>query len=559
MSDTAAVQTSKQRRYDRQLRLWGEHGQAAMEDCHVCLINGSACGAETLKNLVLPGIGSFTIVDSAVVTEADLGNNFFIEKSFLGKSRAACVTQMLQEMNEHVKGAYVAEDISQILEARPDFLHSFGMVIATQLPTKDLLQVAAICSSRSIPLIAVQCYGFLGYLRLMLNEHQVVEVHPQHEVPDLRALVPPPALLSFISERYSDLGSLSTAEYAHIPYVVLLVKAAQQWSASNGGALPLAYKQKKEVKAIVEGYRRTDTQADVNIDEALNAINTAFALPAPKSSLAKLHASARERVSRLAAELHELQKTGASADAPAPLDARRQQLGFWVMAAALAGFVAAEGQGNLPVVGTIPDMTAHTETYVALQNIYQQQAQVDFQAVQGHVQQLCTLESLPADLVSVEQIKLVCKNAQHLMVDEFRPLAAELSAETACTDQLSAALADDASSGSLYVLMLAAHAYRAERSCWPGQDDVEGDVPQFKQFVGEVLKMLGLYGGSCPIEDDAIHEFCRWGGAEMHAIASVMGGVASQEAIKAVTHQYVPLNNTFIFNGATGTTAVLTL
>ena len=48
----------KQKRYDRQLRLWGEHGQAAMEECSICLLNGSATGTETLKNLVLPGVPS---------------------------------------------------------------------------------------------------------------------------------------------------------------------------------------------------------------------------------------------------------------------------------------------------------------------------------------------------------------------------------------------------------------------------------------------------------------------------------------------------------------------
>ena len=46
---------AKKKRYDRQLRLWGEHGQEAMEECSVCLLNASACGSETLKNLVLPG------------------------------------------------------------------------------------------------------------------------------------------------------------------------------------------------------------------------------------------------------------------------------------------------------------------------------------------------------------------------------------------------------------------------------------------------------------------------------------------------------------------------
>jgi len=138
-----ASPSEKQKRYDRQLRLWGEHGQVCMEECTVCLINGTGCGAEALKNLVLPGtrqstshctalqaavltlcclspgIGSFTIVDGANVSEADLGNNFFVEQSSLGTSRAACVTRLLQELNEHVTGSYVAEDISQVRRAAP--------------------------------------------------------------------------------------------------------------------------------------------------------------------------------------------------------------------------------------------------------------------------------------------------------------------------------------------------------------------------------------------------------------------------------------------------------
>ena len=164
---------AKRRRYDRQLRLWGEHGQAAMEDCSICLINGSATGAETLKNLVLPGIGSFTVVDGATVTRADLGNNFFLDSGCLGKKRAECVTVLLQELNEHVSGSYVCEDIAQVLSSRPDFLSAFTMVIATQMGQNALREVSAACAARKLPLIVVHTYGFLGYLRLDLGEHQV--------------------------------------------------------------------------------------------------------------------------------------------------------------------------------------------------------------------------------------------------------------------------------------------------------------------------------------------------------------------------------------------------
>lgn len=57
-------------------RIWGEQGQAALENASICLLNCGATGSETLKNLVLGGIGSMTIVDGSKVEEADLGNNF---------------------------------------------------------------------------------------------------------------------------------------------------------------------------------------------------------------------------------------------------------------------------------------------------------------------------------------------------------------------------------------------------------------------------------------------------------------------------------------------------
>jgi amyloid beta precursor protein binding protein 1 len=55
-------------KYDRQLRLWGANGQRALAEASVLLIGADGVGSETLKNLVLPGIGSFTILDDKVDT-----------------------------------------------------------------------------------------------------------------------------------------------------------------------------------------------------------------------------------------------------------------------------------------------------------------------------------------------------------------------------------------------------------------------------------------------------------------------------------------------------------
>ncbi len=96
--------TAKEKKYDRQLRLWAASGQAALEDAKVLLLNSGsgAVGVETLKNLILPGVGSFTIVDETNVSEMDLGVNFFLEESSLGRWRAEETRRFLQELNPEV-------------------------------------------------------------------------------------------------------------------------------------------------------------------------------------------------------------------------------------------------------------------------------------------------------------------------------------------------------------------------------------------------------------------------------------------------------------------------
>ena len=131
MNDQA--DNGKQKRYDRQIRIWGAHGQSRLESCRVALLNCSATGSETLKNLVLGGISSFTVVDGSKVQPSDLGNNFLVEHSNLGESRAKCVTELLKELNDSVAGSYVEEEPDTLITTNPQFFAEFDLVIATQV------------------------------------------------------------------------------------------------------------------------------------------------------------------------------------------------------------------------------------------------------------------------------------------------------------------------------------------------------------------------------------------------------------------------------------------
>lgn len=57
-----------------------------MRNSKVLVINVGSLANEIIKNIVLAGIGSLTILDSNIVTESDLGAQFFLEESDVGKN-----------------------------------------------------------------------------------------------------------------------------------------------------------------------------------------------------------------------------------------------------------------------------------------------------------------------------------------------------------------------------------------------------------------------------------------------------------------------------------------
>ena len=61
---------------------------------------------------------------------------------------------------------------------------------------------------------------------------------------------------------------------------------------------------------------------------------------------------------------------------------------FWILARAVRDFVRNEGQGALPLRGSIPDMTADSERYIALQGVYKGQAQADIVSVTAYIHQI---------------------------------------------------------------------------------------------------------------------------------------------------------------------------
>ncbi|KAG5459874.1 MAG: hypothetical protein BJ554DRAFT_8151 [Olpidium bornovanus] len=84
-------------------------------------------------------------------------------------------------------------------------------------------------------------------------------------------------------------------------------------------------------------------------------------------------------------------------------------------------------------------------------------------------------------------------------------------------------------------------------------DEEESDFPILKECVACVLAGWGVPASA--VADEHVREMCRAGNSELHVVAALMGGIAAQEVIKVITRQYVPVNNTCIFDGLNSTSS----
>lgn len=207
-------------KYDRQLRLWGKHGQDRLDRSRVLCIGASASGSETLKNLILPRLNHFTIVDDALITKRDLGQNFFLTQDKIGQPRAQVMYENLVELNPDVQGAWLKE-----LDPNVNLKEHFELVIGTDLDNPEACAYSARCQKAGIPFVLIRQYGLIGTLKIDLNELCVAEQKLyQVEQQDLRMNAPFKELLEFAtSQDMFNLEKMTIEEHAHVPYAVLLL------------------------------------------------------------------------------------------------------------------------------------------------------------------------------------------------------------------------------------------------------------------------------------------------------------------------------------------------
>ncbi|ETE66509.1 NEDD8-activating enzyme E1 regulatory subunit, partial [Ophiophagus hannah] len=493
--------------------LWGDHGQEALESAHVCVITATATGTEILKNLVLPGIGSFTIIDGNPVTGEDVGNSFFLQRSNIGQNRAQCATELLQELNNDVCGNFVEENPDKLLDNDPSFFCRFNVVIATQLPESTLLRLADVLWNYNIPLLICRTYGLIGYMRIVIKEHP--ESHPDNALDDLRLDNPFPELREHIQSY--DL---------------------EHMEKKNNGQIPKNYKEKEAFREMIrQGILKNENgilEDEENFEEAIKNVNTAVIATKVPSCIEDIFSDDH------------------------CINLSQQTPSFWILARAVKEFVSKEGQGNLPVRGTIPDMIADSSKFISLQNIYRDKAKKDAEAVSNYAAKLLQSVGKAPESISQKELKLLCSNSAFLRIVRCRSLSEEYGLNTSNKDEITSHMDNPDSEMVLYLMLRAVDRFFKHNGRYPGvyNYQVEDDIGKLKSCLNSFLQEYGL---PVTVKDDYVHEFCRYGAAEPHTTAAFLGGAAAQEVVKIVTRQFVIFNNTYIYNGMSQTSATFKL
>jgi amyloid beta precursor protein binding protein 1 len=239
-----------------------------------------------------------------------------------------------------------------------------------------------------------------------------------------------------------------------------------------------------------------------------------------------------------------------------------------------------------PIQGSIPDMTSNTQHYVELQQIYRAKADEDrarFKSLVDEIyQQMDPMQTLsPSMRVTEEELTLFCKNVPNLRRITTRSIADEYQGVYASDEEREEVLGsiltatfdpyEDKNQTPLiwYILLRACDLFYNQFGQYPGYHfegmELENEIKALEKAVLQIIEMLSLGENEfilstllCKVGDDLtvnssfLREIIRFDNAEMHSVASLIGGVASQEVVKLITKQFVPIDGTYVFNGVAG-------
>ncbi|KAG9396264.1 ubiquitin activating enzyme [Carpediemonas membranifera] len=518
-----AVESSSVSKYDRQIRVWGRHGQEALHSARVCVLGTHMAVLEAAKNLALAGISSLVIVDDTSIVASDVQTNYFVTGSgreYIGEA----AVETLIRMNPDITIEWIHADPRS-------YVVSDGALAGVDVAIlEDDATLVTHLDQAGVRSISVQTNGFFGYIKPRGKAHVVLE--PNRPTPlDLQLKHAWPELIAFLESQPTDVEEED--DFLRIPSIVFLHKALTAFEQQHGQSP--SHPDMAALRTMLQGFHRD--WSEINVEEALTMVNTQLLKPATPSFPAILHHQTVDALVR---------KTG-FVFGPGVDD---KEVLFWTFAAALKAFMARNHR--VPVTGKIPDMHGSTEIYVNLQRIYQRRAASDraeLHADMVQIAQSCGDSDRIRDVVAdmdQEILTLLVKNASNLTVVSFSS-SVDVDPKQLAKGGVTPTVGQQA------ILWASSREFESHMGHVPGLSAVESDVVGLSKIVNSIVERAVGESPSdspCMPSNQMIREFVIGGHCELAPTCSVLGGIMAQEAVKLLTSQFVPFGGQLFYYGS---------
>ncbi|MCO5547118.1 hypothetical protein L7F22_000560 [Adiantum nelumboides] len=144
--------------HSRQLAVYGRETMRRLLGANVLISGLQGVGVEIAKNIVLAGVKSVTLHDPGLVEAWDLGANFYLSDSDIGKPRATACAYKLQELNAAVQISVQPAVITH------SFLTNFQAAVFTNVTFEEAASFDDFCRSQTPPIafIKADVHGLFG-------------------------------------------------------------------------------------------------------------------------------------------------------------------------------------------------------------------------------------------------------------------------------------------------------------------------------------------------------------------------------------------------------------
>jgi len=172
-SASKAITEEEAQLYDRQIRLWGLDAQKRLRAARILVVGMRGLGCEVVKNLVLAGVNSLTMMDHENLTKEDGDSQFLAPRDKIGTNRAEASLERVRALNP---GVEIKIDKSHLdTKDAKFFTDNFDLVVTTNYPKDTIVKVNQMCREGGTKFFAGDVFGFFGYSFMDLVKHEFVE------------------------------------------------------------------------------------------------------------------------------------------------------------------------------------------------------------------------------------------------------------------------------------------------------------------------------------------------------------------------------------------------